>query len=52
MKQLYHQEKSEERAAAMIALQAYLEEFEKIESTCIESAGATPWISRMWHRIV
>jgi acetyl/propionyl-CoA carboxylase alpha subunit len=52
LKQLYHQEKNEERAAAMIALQAYLENMEKIESNCIESSGATPWITRMWNKII
>ncbi len=52
MKQLYYQEKNEERAASMIALQAYLEDMEKIESNCIESSGVTPWITRMWNKII
>lgn len=51
MKQLYYQEKNEERAAAMIALQAYLLDMEKIEGAQIEVEGTTPWLSRMWHKL-
>lgn len=52
MKQLYHQERNEEKAAAMMALQAYLNEMEKIESNLIERGKATPWFARMWSKIV
>lgn len=49
--QTFHQEKDEEMAAAMIALQAYLDEIKKIEVDEVDSTNASPWISRMWHRL-
>lgn len=52
LKPLYFQEKNEERAAAMIALQAYLDDMEKIEGANIEPSSTTTWFSRMWHKVV
>lgn len=51
MKELFYQEENEEEAAAMIALQTYLNEVELIENKQIGSETATPWISRMWNKL-
>jgi acetyl/propionyl-CoA carboxylase alpha subunit len=52
LRPLYYQEKNEERAAAMIALQAYLEDIERIETKTIENSNPTTWFSRMWNKVV
>lgn len=49
--QTFYQEKNEEMAAAMIALQAYLDEVRKIEEDEVGVTNASPWISRMWHKL-
>lgn len=51
MKDLFYQEENEEEAAAMIALQTYLDEVELIENKKVGSEVATPWISRMWNKL-
>ncbi len=50
MKNLFYQEKDEEKAAAMIALQYYLDEMKHIRYGQMEAENATPWISRMWNK--
>lgn len=52
LNQLYYQEKNEERAAAMIALQAYLEDMEKLENNSIGNADPSTWVSRMWNKMI
>ncbi len=52
LNQLYYQEKNEERAAAMIALQAYLEDMEKLENNRIGNTNPSNWVSRMWNKII
>ncbi len=51
MKELFYQEENEEEAAAMIALQTYLNDMEPIEKRKVGSEAATPWISRMWNKL-
>jgi len=50
MKNLFYQEKDEEEAAAMIALQYYLDEMKCIRYGKMKTENATPWISRMWNK--
>lgn len=47
----FHQEKNEEKAAALIALQAYLNEVRTIEVDEVGTSTPSPWISRMWHKL-
>ncbi len=51
MKDLFYKEENEEEAAAIIALQSYLEDLEQIENKQVGSETATPWISRMWNKL-
>ncbi len=51
LRPLYYQEKNEERAAAMMALQAYLEDIEHIEMNTVENSNPTTWFSRMWNKV-
>jgi len=51
MGNLFYQEENEEEAAAMIALQSYLDEMEELEKKQVGSENATPWISRMWNKL-
>lgn len=51
MERYYHQEENEEKAAAMIALQAYLDDIRGIERGEMEQAPADAWVSRMWNKL-
>lgn len=46
-----HQVDKEEEAAAMIALQSYLNDIKKIKHGLTKSAPATPWTARMWNKL-
>lgn len=47
----FYQEENEEEAAAMIALQSYLNAVEKLEKKQVDPGNATLWISRMWNKL-
>jgi acetyl/propionyl-CoA carboxylase alpha subunit len=51
MQNLYYQEENEEEAAALIALQEYLNDIKNIETGQIEPENVTPWISRTWSKL-
>lgn len=51
MEQHHFQGKNEEAAAAMIALQYYLNDLKQIQNGEMEVENAAPWISRMWHKL-
>lgn len=51
MERFYHQEEDEEKAAAMIALQAYLDDIRAIEQGEMEQVSAGAWVSRMWNKL-
>ena len=50
MENTFFQQENEEEAAALIALQSFLDRFEKIENDKINPRHATLWISRMWSK--
>ncbi len=51
MERFYHQEENEEKAAAMVALQAYLDDIKGIEQGNMGQASADAWVSRMWNKL-
>lgn len=51
MERYFHQEEDEEKAAAMIALQCYLDDRRKIEEGALGSEQADAWVSRMWNKL-
>ncbi|MGQ1945699.1 acetyl-CoA carboxylase biotin carboxylase subunit [Geofilum sp. OHC36d9] len=51
MKTPFHQEANEEEAAALMALQYYLDEMQNIRYGEMKTENATPWISRMWNKL-
>jgi len=51
MGHLFFQEKNEEKAAALIALQSYLDDIKEIETCQTEPENITPWISRTWNKL-
>nr|WP_321486702.1 biotin carboxylase N-terminal domain-containing protein [uncultured Draconibacterium sp.] len=51
MGMLFFQEKHEEEAAAMIALQAYLDDLKHIEISETTPEHTNVWISRMWNKL-
>lgn len=55
MEKLNHQEKDEARAAAMIALQAYLDDVGMVENQQIgaaDTSSADPWKSKKWLKMI
>jgi acetyl/propionyl-CoA carboxylase alpha subunit len=51
MERCYHQEENEEKAAAFIAMQAYLDDVQSIEEGEIGALPAGAWVSRMWNKL-
>lgn len=51
MEHFFFQEENEEQAAAMIALQSYLDSIRQIEEGTVGSEQADAWVSRMWNKL-
>lgn len=46
-----HREDFEEEAAAMIALQSYLDDLKKLNQEKIKTETTTPWTTKMWNKL-
>ena len=51
MQTYIYREEHEEEAAAIIALQSYLDDLKKLNQETIRTETATPWTTKMWNKL-